>query len=334
MATNSEIKAFIKTFGTLAVKECNRRIALGEGFPLPSVCMAQSALESDWGVAGLMKRANAFFGIKAGGSWKGKIYVADTWEVAENGEAYNTVANFRAYDSLEDSMRDYFDLIIHASRYKNALSYGTDKSQWKTARECVTAIWAAGYATDKLYVQKIMNTIEGRNLTEWDTKIDGSGAIVDNLLENKTFTFSDMLVGKLIESDGGRSFANDKTDLTSFAVNAANAITATGSGTYTITSNLEDPNAAITFNVWIAHADGTITKKGSVPNLINEGITLNVVKNDRIGFFFKMVGGEINFNEDTYGDLNVTFLSANPDTAFPSNDEIKKSALAFFVKIE
>ena len=168
-ASNEQIKYFANLLGNLAVAECNRRIAAGLGFVLPSVCIAQSAHETGWGTAGIMVKANAFFGIKAGGSWTGKIYRADTWEVAENGEAYNTVANFRAYDNLEDSVADYYNLIVNNSRYSKAISYGADSSQWLSARETLTAIWAGGYATDDLYVPHVMNLLEGRNLTSYDS---------------------------------------------------------------------------------------------------------------------------------------------------------------------
>lgn len=174
MATNSEILAFMELFGSLAIAECNRRIAAGKGFILPSVAMAQSALESDWGQAGIMKKANAFFGVKAGGSWTGAIYSASTWEVV-NGEQYNTVANFRAYNSPAESMADYYELTCSLSRYANGISYGSDPSKWLTAKETITALWKGGYATDELYVNKIMNTINGRDLTKYDALITGEG---------------------------------------------------------------------------------------------------------------------------------------------------------------
>ena len=174
MATNDEILAFMELFGELAVAECNNRIAAGKGFILPSVAMAQSALESDWGQAGIMKKANAFFGVKAGGSWTGAIYSASTWEVV-NGEQYNTVANFRAYNSPAESMADYYEITCSLSRYADGVSYGTDRSKWKSAEETITALWKGGYASDELYVNKIMNTINGRDLTSYDLRITGEG---------------------------------------------------------------------------------------------------------------------------------------------------------------
>lgn len=169
-ATNAEIVSFINKLGPLAVAESNRRIASTGKFVLPSVCMAQSAHETGWGLSSLMTKANAFFGIKAGGSWTGKIFTADTWEV-KDGEAYNTVANFRAYDSLEDSVRDYYDLIMNNSRYSNALS--THPGDIKSAYETLSAIWSGGYATDENYVSHVYGLLTGRDLTQWDAKVDG-----------------------------------------------------------------------------------------------------------------------------------------------------------------
>lgn len=159
---------FINTLGNLAVAESNRRIASGSKYVLPSVCIGMSALETGYGSSDLMVKANAFFGIKAGGSWTGKSFSAETKEVY-NGVEHNIVANFRAYDSLADSVADYYDLIINASRYANALS--TYPNDIKTAEETLLAIWHGGYATDELYDTKVMPIIN--NVLEWDSKVDG-----------------------------------------------------------------------------------------------------------------------------------------------------------------
>lgn len=168
-ATNEEIVAFIELLGNLAVEECNRRESLGEGWVVPSVCIGQSAHETGWGKSDIMVKANAFFGIKAGGSWTGKVFTADTHEVV-NGETVNISANFRAYDNLADSVRDYYDLIT-AARYSAALSrVGSVKS----ASETINAIHAGGYATEPLYVDYIMDIVNGRDLEQWDSKVDGN----------------------------------------------------------------------------------------------------------------------------------------------------------------
>lgn len=161
---------FINTLGNLAVAESNRRIANGSKYVLPSVCIGQSALETGYGSSDLMTKANAFFGIKAGGSWTGKSFSAETKEVY-NGVEHNVVANFRAYDSLADSVADYYDLIINASRYSRALS--TFPNDIKTPYDTLYEIWSAGYATDELYMEKTYPIISDNNLAQWDSKVDG-----------------------------------------------------------------------------------------------------------------------------------------------------------------
>lgn len=170
MATESEIVSFINTLGNLAVAEANRRIANGSKYVVPSVCIAQSAHETGWGTSRPMKEYNAFFGIKPGSSWTGRVFSADTWEVYD-GVPTNVTQLFRAYDSLEDSVADYFDLIINNSRYANALS--TYPDDIKSAYDTLNAIWSGGYATDELYVPNVYDLLTGRDLTQWDSKVDG-----------------------------------------------------------------------------------------------------------------------------------------------------------------
>lgn len=102
------------------------------------------------------------FGIKATQSWKGKVYSAKTREVYDGNPTYIT-DTFRAYDSLEDSIADYFNLICKSERYRKALTAETPKEQ-------IEAIKNGGYATDPEYVTLIMNIINGYNLSTYDNK--------------------------------------------------------------------------------------------------------------------------------------------------------------------
>ena len=161
MATKTQINNFIEKLGALARSEVNKRKVDGRAWILPSICIAQSALETGWGTSNLMIKANAFFGIKAGKTWKGKVYSSKTAECYD-GVSFTTItALFRAYDSLEDSVKDYFDLICNNKRYSGAVGK-TD------AEACITAIKAGGYATDPDYVSKIMNIVEKYDLTRYD----------------------------------------------------------------------------------------------------------------------------------------------------------------------
>lgn len=321
MATNEQIKEFIKLFGTLAVAECNNRIAAGKPFILPSVCMAQSALESDWGQAGIMKKANAFFGIKAGGSWTGKVYTADTWEV-KDGVAYNTVANFRAYDSPAESMADYYSLTTEASRYSKALCYGADKSKWLTPRETVTALHAAGYATDELYVNKIMNTLNGRSLDEWDNLITGEGTLPETV--ELSFSAADLRQGTLVLADSGRSIANNYNEPTAVALNWEKAVTVEADTKFTININKE---GFVLYSAILTGDTGVIS-----PIYVVSGHTITIPAGSKYGFYLKRTdGSEINI--DSVSDLKIKFIS---DTPFPyPGGELKPgTAIAFFIKID
>lgn len=168
--TNEQIVEFINTLGNLAVAEANRRIARGEKFVLPSVCIAQSAHETGWGDSRPMREYNAYFGIKPGSSWTGRTFSADTWEVYD-GVPTNVTQLFRAYDSLADSVADYYDLIVNNPRYANALS--TYPDGMKEPYDVLYSIWAGGYATDDEYVPNVWNLYQGRDLQQWDAKVDG-----------------------------------------------------------------------------------------------------------------------------------------------------------------
>lgn len=164
MATQAQINSFISTLGSYAQQVAKERINAGKGFVLPSVCIGQAAIETGYGTSSLMTKANAYFGIKAGSSWDGKVYSSYTGEVY-GGVSVTTYATFRAYDSLLDSVRDYYELICESSRYSEGVSYANSVL---TPRETITAIWSGGYATDPQYVSKVMGIIESRGLTSYD----------------------------------------------------------------------------------------------------------------------------------------------------------------------
>ncbi len=148
---------FLKTVSELVMAENKKR-----GYPLySSVVIAQAICETGWGSSSLMMKANAIFGIKAGGSWKGKVYNAKTKECYDGKNYTNITANFRAYDSLADSVSDYFDLITKSERYRKACVAESPEA-------CIQAIKNGGYATSPTYVGTIMLIIMSQNLTKYD----------------------------------------------------------------------------------------------------------------------------------------------------------------------
>lgn len=164
---------FIPTIAPLVVSENKRR-----GDPLfSSVVIAQAICESAWGQSKIMMKANAIFGIKAFSGWKGKVYNAKTQECYDGSTYTNITACFRAYNSLSESISDYFDLITKSERYRKACVSNSPL-------ECITAIKNGGYATSPTYINTIMSIIKSNNLTKYDNM----------KIENKTQ--SDYIVGK------------------------------------------------------------------------------------------------------------------------------------------
>ena len=159
---------FISTIAPLVVAENKRR-----GNPLfSSVVIAQAICESGWGQATIMMKANAIFGIKATKTWKGRVYNANTKECYDGVNYTNINACFRAYNSLEESIADYFDLITKLERYRKACTS-------TTPLECITAIKNGGYATSPTYINTIMSIINSNNLTQYDNVED-----VENSVDN------------------------------------------------------------------------------------------------------------------------------------------------------
>lgn len=143
---------FINTIGPLAAKVAKER---GLGNAQVWTCIAQACCESAFGSSKLMSSANAFFGIKATQSWVkkatygGKVYNAQTKECYDGSTYTSITACFRAYNNMEDSVRDYFDL-LKLPRYNASLSK-------TTVLECITDIKNGGYATSPTYITTIFN---------------------------------------------------------------------------------------------------------------------------------------------------------------------------------
>ncbi len=121
-----------------------------------SYMLGQAGHETGWGRHEI-KHADGstsfnLFGIKAGAGWTGKTATVTTTEVV-NGEARKVKAKFRAYDSYEDSFRDYAQLINNSPRYAQA------RQQTGSAQAYATELKRAGYATDPDYAAKLNRAI-------------------------------------------------------------------------------------------------------------------------------------------------------------------------------
>ena len=118
----------------------------------PRNLIAQAALETNWGTRvphdAQGRSTNNLFGVKAGSQWNGASVEAGTQEY-ENGTAVSTTGQFRAYDSREQSFKDYVTLLRSSPRYTAALNTGSNVHAF------ASALQSGGYATDPDYASKV-----------------------------------------------------------------------------------------------------------------------------------------------------------------------------------
>lgn len=119
--------------------------------------VAQAALETGWGrrlVGG--DKSHNLFGIKSTGNWRGARVESATHEFVD-GKRENQRAQFRAYDSIQQSFADYARLMRN-ERYSGAIAAGEDPVRF------ASALQKAGYATDPSYAAKISAIANGPTL--------------------------------------------------------------------------------------------------------------------------------------------------------------------------
>ena len=131
------------------------KVEKATGIPA-SFMLGQAGHETGWGKYEIKGKGGTpsynLFGIKAGASWTGKVAEVTTTEYV-NGVAKKQVAKFRAYDSYEDSFKDYARLISESPRYAKARTATTSVNAF------ASGLQKAGYATDPEYAAKLSRAI-------------------------------------------------------------------------------------------------------------------------------------------------------------------------------
>ena len=126
----------------------------------PKYLVAQAALETGWGKSVMRAEdgssSHNLFGIKAGQSWQGGQARAITSEFRD-GSMVKETAQFRSYNSYQDSFHDLVTLLQSNDRYKEVLKSADNPEQF--ARE----LQKAGYATDPDYASKISQIAKTMN---------------------------------------------------------------------------------------------------------------------------------------------------------------------------
>lgn len=143
---------------------------------LPSITIAQGALESAWGQSGLTINANNLFGIKSSNDWRGEVYNVITKEykapekntsgkIIKQGYWYEVIAPFRKYSSWLGSIRDHGAFFTSTEWRKNNYRHVIGEKDYKKAAQ---ALQDAGYATDPGYARKLISIIENYQLYKYD----------------------------------------------------------------------------------------------------------------------------------------------------------------------
>lgn len=147
--TESQIN-FVRQHSDVASK-----VEKATGIPA-SFMLGQAGHETGWGQHQIKLKGGApsfnLFGIKAGASWTGKVAEVTTTEFI-GGVPQKRVARFRAYDSYEDSFKDYSRMISESPRYAKV------RQQTGSAQAFAAGLQKAGYATDPDYAAKLSRAI-------------------------------------------------------------------------------------------------------------------------------------------------------------------------------
>lgn len=154
---NLRKKEFIKTRAPYAI-EMYKKYGI-----LPSINLAQTILESQWGESKLAYKYNNYYGIKAQG--KQKYVELQTTEYYDGETESKVKAKFAVYDNWQDSM------LAHSLFLKNGTKAGhkfTNVLKAQNYQQAAQALEEDGYATDPDYAQKLITLIRDWNLEKYD----------------------------------------------------------------------------------------------------------------------------------------------------------------------
>lgn len=160
MTNDQQIRSFIN-----AIAPCAQNAYKTLGKVLPSVCIGMACVESAYGTAGSAK-FNSFMGQKVGTGktatkyWNGGFFTSQTKEEYTVGTHTVIKAAFRAYESMQQCVMNYYEL-LNTNLYKGVQSDVSPAMQ-------MTQIKACGYMTSSTEVNSVLKIIEKYNLTKYD----------------------------------------------------------------------------------------------------------------------------------------------------------------------
>ena len=161
MATTAQIKAFIEE-----IAPCAQQAYKTLGKVKPSICIGMACLESAYGTSSIMRSHNAFFGQKVGTGktatkyWGGGFFNSKTKEEYTIGTHTVITSAFRAYDSMQQGVLNFYEL-LNTSLYAKVKAYADYETQMKQIKTC-------GYMTSSTEVNSVLTLIKKYNLTQYD----------------------------------------------------------------------------------------------------------------------------------------------------------------------
>jgi LysM repeat protein len=126
-----------------------------------AISLAQGILESQSGQGWLVEHSHNHFGVKCKSDWTGPTISYDDDRKNEC---------FRSYLTDDSSWRDHSDFLMNNPRY--AFLFNLDPSDYKA---WATGLKSAGYATDRRYADRLIQTIERYHLEQYTDKVVAMG---------------------------------------------------------------------------------------------------------------------------------------------------------------
>jgi flagellum-specific peptidoglycan hydrolase FlgJ len=150
-AKRKKQRAYVNRYADAAIQEMHKY-----GIPA-SITLAQGLIESNCGESKLATRNNNHFGIKCFSRSCKKGHCSNFTDDTHKDF-------FRIYESTWESYRGH-SILLQKDRYKSLYKLPkTDYKNW------ARGLKKAGYATDPLYGEKLINLIEALDLQEYDRK--------------------------------------------------------------------------------------------------------------------------------------------------------------------
>ena len=162
MATIQEVQSFVAKIAPYAQKAYKEL-----GKVKPSVCIGMACVECGYGTARSVKH-HSYLGHKVGSGktatkyWGGRFFTSKTSEEYTKGVHTIIQSAFRAFDSMEQCVFNYYEL-LNTSLYSKVLASSDYKTQMQQIKAC-------GYMTSSTEVSSVLSIISQYGLTKYDSE--------------------------------------------------------------------------------------------------------------------------------------------------------------------